>query len=106
MTDPVTAKFAPGDLVLHSLFDYRGVVVDLDPHFLGSEEWYTNVAKSRPPKDRPWYHVLVDGGDIRTYVAERNLEADPSGQPISHPDISDYFLKLGDDGYVPLRNGN
>ena len=66
MSNSVTAKFAPGDLVEHNLFDYRGVVIDIDPHFLGSPEWYNNVAKSHPPKDRPWYHVLVDGGDVQT----------------------------------------
>ncbi len=100
------AKFAPGALVLHSLFDYRGVVIDLDPHFLGTPEWYENVAKSKPPKDRPWYHVLVDGGEIRTYVAERNLEPDPSGEPINHPDIGAYFSGLGDGAYIPLQKGN
>ena len=51
--DQPSAKFSIGQLVHHVLFDYRGVIVDVDPHFLGSEEWYANVAKSRPPKDRP-----------------------------------------------------
>jgi heat shock protein HspQ len=106
MSNSVTAKFAPGDLVTHNLFEYRGVVIDLDPHFLGSVEWYENVAKSKPPKDRPWYHVLVDGGDIRTYVAERNLQSDPSGQPINHPDIDSHFSRLGAGGYVSRRREN
>jgi len=100
------AKFAPGDLILHSLFDYRGVVIDVDPHFLGTAEWYSNVARSRPPKDRPWYHVLVDGNEVRTYVAERNLDHDASGQPINHPDITDYFSGLGDGGYLPRHKSN
>ena len=106
MSNPVTAKFAPGDLVHHKLFEYRGVVIDLDPHFLGSPEWYEAVAKSRPPKDRPWYHVLVDGGDIQTYVAERNLQSDPSGRPISHPDVDSHFSRLGEDGYILRRKEN
>ena len=38
-----------------------------------------------PPKDEPWYHVLVDGSTQMTYVAERNLEADPDPGPIQHP---------------------
>lgn len=100
------AKFAPGELIHHTLFDYRGVVIDVDPHFLGTEEWYSTVAKSRPPKDRPWYHVLVDGGDIQTYVAERNLESDSSGRPIDHPDITDYFSGLGQGGYLPRQKSN
>ena len=57
----------------------------------GSEEWYDAVARSRPPKDRPWYHVLVEGQDHTTYVAERHLEADPSGGEIRHPRLGDFF---------------
>lgn len=60
------AKFRPGQLVHHRLFDYRGVVVDADPEFQGTEEWYEVMARSRPPRDRPWYHVLVHGADHHT----------------------------------------
>ena len=55
------AQFSIGDLVYHKLFDYRGVVVDVDPRLMLSEEWYEAVARSRPPKDQPWYRVLVHG---------------------------------------------
>ena len=41
--------------------------------FLGSEVWYEEVARSRPPKDQPWYHVLVNDAIHQTYVSERNL---------------------------------
>lgn len=83
-------RFSVGDVVRHLKFDYRGVVIDVDPVFQGSEEWYLQVALSRPPKDRPWYHVLTDAGD-RTYVAERHLEPDTSGMPVDHPLIDRYF---------------
>ena len=53
------ADFHIGQLVLHAKFGYRGVVFDVDPVFQLSDEWYEQVARSRPPKDRPWYHVLV-----------------------------------------------
>ncbi|HEB79501.1 MAG TPA: heat shock protein HspQ [Rhodospirillales bacterium] len=97
------AKFAIGQLVHHKMFDYRGVVIDVDPGFRGSEDWYNRMAKSRPPKERPWYHVLVDGQVHRTYVAERNLEPDETGAPIDHADIDAYFKSLGGDGYIPRR---
>jgi len=71
-----TARFAVGDLVHHKLFGYRGVVVDVDARFMLSDEWYENVARSRPPKDNPWYHLLVHNATHNTYVAERNLQAD------------------------------
>ena len=79
------AQFFVGQIVRHTRFDYRGVVFDVDATFRGTNEWYELVARSRPPKDQPWYHVLVEGADHTAYVAERNLEADESGQPISHP---------------------
>ena len=80
-----TARFFVGQIVHHVRFDYRGVVFDVDPTFQGPEEWYEQVARSRPPKDRPWYHVLVDGAAHTTYVAERNLEPDAENKPIRHP---------------------
>ena len=57
----VKPKFAIGQVVHHRLFDYRGVVVDIDATFSLTEAWYDQVAKSRPPKDAPWYRVLVGG---------------------------------------------
>ena len=83
-----TARFFVGQIVHHTKFDYRGVIFDVDATFHGSDEWYEQVARSRPPKDRPWYRVLVDGGEHTTYVAERNLEADESGEAIHHPLLS------------------
>lgn len=99
----VRPKFDIGQLVHHSKFDYRGVVVDVDPVFQGTEEWYEAMARSRPPKDRPWYHVLVDGATHSTYVAERHLETDQSGQQIAHPALGQYFDRFVDGRY--LRSG-
>ena len=103
MTQPseptVSARFAVGQLVRHRLFDYRGVVFDVDARFSAGDDWYEQVARSRPPKDRPWYHVLVDGATHTTYVAERNLEADDSRQAINHPLIGHYFQRLDDGRY-------
>jgi heat shock protein HspQ len=60
MSGPTTsheAKFRVGQVIHHKLFDYRGVIVDVDATFQGSEAWYDAMARSKPPKDRPWYHV-------------------------------------------------
>ncbi len=95
----VRPKFAIGQLVHHRKFDYRGVVVDVDPEFQGTEEWYEAMARSRPPKDRPWYHVLVDGATHSTYVAERHLETDQSGKQIAHPALGQYFDRFVDGRY-------
>lgn len=100
------AKFSVGELIHHQLFDYRGVVVDVDPDFQGTEDWYDTMARTQPPRDRPWYHVLVDESEHRTYVAERNLEADRSGAPIHHPEVSIHFEGLKAGRYVPRRREN
>ena len=95
------AKFAIGELVHHKLFDYRGVIVDVDPEFQGPDEWYRQVARSRPPKDQPWYRVLVHRATHQTYVAERNLEPDPSDDPIDHPLVAAHFESFSSGSYLP-----
>lgn len=97
------ARFGIGDVIHHRRFDYRGVVVDVDPSFQGSEAWYEQVARSRPPKDAPWYHVLPHDASHTTYVAERNLEADPSGEPVRHPLLAHFFSEFREGRYVADR---
>lgn len=93
-------KFAVGELVHHRLFDYRGVIVDVDPDFQSTEEWYETVAKSRPPKDKPWYHVLVHDASHATYVAEKNLESDGDLNPIAHPLVDLIFSRFENGRYI------
>ena len=100
------AKFSIGQCIHHRLFDYRGVIVDVDPVFSGSDEWYEQVAKSRPPKGEPWYHVLVDGAGHSTYVAERHLAASADSSQISHPQLGQYFDRYNGERYFPLRRYN
>jgi len=100
------ARFRVGQPIHHKRFDYRGVIVDVDPVFCGTEEWYAVMATSRPPKDQPWYHVLVHDAVHRTYVAERNLEPDLSGEPIRHPDLEQYFETFENGLYVLRKLAN
>jgi len=94
------AKFSIGQLIHHRLFDYRGVIVDVDPFFAGSDEWYELVARTRPPKNQPWYRILPDGKPHFTYVAQRNLEPDATQSPIEHPSLWDFFSEFRDGTYV------
>tara|TARA_B100000029_G_C16951762_1_gene732827 strand:- start:48 stop:359 length:312 start_codon:yes stop_codon:yes gene_type:complete len=102
----IEAQFYIGQLISHQKFSYRGVVFDVDPIFSGSQEWYDTMATSRPPKDRPWYHVLVDGSDHTTYVAERHLAPDESGQPVTHPLVGEVFSHFNDGIYVLQTSRN
>jgi heat shock protein HspQ len=97
------ARFNVGQVVQHLKFDYRGVIVDVDATFALSDAWYDEVARSRPPKDRPWYHVLVSGSQQVSYVAERHLAADDSGEPVRHPLLEKYFERFEDGHYVPSQ---
>ncbi len=94
------AKFHVGQLVHHNLFDYRGVIFDVDGTFQGTDEWYDQMARSKPPKDKPWYRVLVHNAEHETYVAERNLKSDESGKPINHPLIDRTFSGLSGGRYL------
>ena len=101
----VEAVFGLGQLIKHRLFDYRGVIVDIDPVFMGTESWYQQVAKSRPPKNKPWYKVLVNNSLHETYVAEKNLQADSSEEGINHPLIETYFDEFNNGRYLNnIRN--
>lgn len=94
------AHFSIGQTIHHRLFDYRGVIVDVDPSFSSSEGWYQTVAKTQPPKQQPWYSVLVDGAEHMTYVAQRNLEDDPSGRPVHHPALNHFFRAFHNGVYI------
>ena len=104
--ETIEPNFAPGQLVWHKKFHYRGVIVDVDPVFSGSDEWYDQVAQSRPPKDKPWYHVLIHGAAQQTYVAERHLELDETDDPIDHPMVRHFFDEFRDGAYVRTRMMN
>ena len=100
-------KFFVGQIVEHKRFGYRGVVYDVDPSFMLSERWYDTVALSRPPKNQPWYHVLVDESEQVTYVAERNLRASQARPgPVRHPLIYTHFERFSGGKYEVLLRPN
>jgi heat shock protein HspQ len=92
-------KFHVGQIIEHKKFGYRGVIYDVDAEFGGTDVWYEHVAKSRPPKDEPWYHVLVDASDATTYVSEQNILTTENTSEINHPLVELYFLNYSNDRY-------
>jgi heat shock protein HspQ len=94
MSKTSIAKFNIGQVVRHRLFQFRGVVFDVDPEFANSEQWYEAIpAHARPRKDQPFYHLFAENGESPyiAYVSEQNLLPDLSGEPIQHPQIDDVF---------------
>lgn len=94
----MAAKFRIGQLVRHLRYGYRGVVFDVDPECQADEAWYQSN-QTQPPRDQPWYHVLVDGADHTTYVAESNLEPDPSEAEVRHPLVRRIFATFHGGSY-------
>lgn len=99
------ASFGIGDVVRHRLFDFRGVVFDVDPVFTNSEDWYEAIPEAiRPSKDQPFYHLLAENAEQSyiAYVSQQNLVHDDSEEPIDHPAIAAYFNGF-EDGRYELR---
>src|SRR5436309_12911105 len=102
--DVPLARFAIGAVVRHRLFDFRGVVFDVDPEFANSDEWYASIPEAlRPPKDQPFYHLLAENAESTyvAYVSQQNLLLDDSDEPVDHPAISTMFQR--EDGRYRLR---
>ena len=96
------ARFAIGDVVRHRMFDFRGVIFDVDPVFANTEEWYQAIpAEVRPRKDQPFYHLLAENEETEyvAYVSEQNLEPDTSGEPVRHPQVEEMLTADGDGGW-------
>jgi heat shock protein HspQ len=92
--DTVHARFGLGEVVRHRLFDFRGVVFDVDPVFANSEEWYQAIPEEvRPSRDQPFYHLLAENAESSyvAYVSQQNLVADASEEPVDHPALQGMF---------------
>jgi len=104
--DIPVARFAIGDVVRHRLFDFRGVIFDVDPEFANSEEWYEAIPEAlRPSKEQPFYHLLAENSETAyvAYVSQQNLLPDESEEPVDHPAIATMFER--EEGRYRLRIG-
>lgn len=96
------AKFFIGQVVRHRYYPFRGVIFDVDPEFSSSEEWWRSIPENiRPRKDQPYYHLLAENEETTyvAYVSEQNLLVDESGEPVAHPQVTEYFGELKDGVY-------
>jgi heat shock protein HspQ len=99
------AEFGIGEVVRHRLFDFRGVIFDVDPVFANSDEWYDSIPEGlRPSKDQPFYHLLAENAESSyvAYVSQQNLLPDDSEEPVDHPAIATMFERI-EGGRYQLR---
>ena len=84
------------------------MVIGYDHTCKADDTWYdfqTQGKGYRPTKEQPWYHVLVDGSERQTYVAQQNLEPGDSTRPIDHPLLYYFFTGFqGGSYHVPSWN--
>lgn len=99
------AKFTLGEIVRHKVFPFRGVVIDVDPEYANTEEWWNAIPEGvRPRKDQPFYHLLAENDESAyvAYVSQQNLVGDADGDPVQHPAVQQMFTGF-EDGRYRLR---
>ena len=98
--------FNIGDIVKHRIYPFRGVIVDVDPEFSNTEEWYQSIpAEIRPSRTQPYYHLMAENTETfyTAYVSQQNLVGDGENGPLEHPDLEEIFSGM-DQGKYRLRN--
>ena len=98
--------FNIGDIVKHRIYPFRGVIVDVDPEFSNTEEWYQSIpAEIRPSRNQPYYHLMAENTETfyTAYVSQQNLVDDGDNGPLDHPDLDEIFSGM-EKGKYHLRN--
>ena len=98
--------FNIGDIVKHRIYPFRGVIVDVDPEFSNTEEWYQSIpAEIRPSREQPYYHLMAENTETfyTAYVSQQNLVGDGENGPLEHPDLEEIFSGVNH-GKYQLRN--
>ncbi len=98
--------FNIGDIVKHRIYPFRGVIVDVDPEFSNTEEWYESIpAEIRPSRNQPYYHLMAENTETfyTAYVSQQNLVDDGDNGPLDHPDLDEIFSGM-EKGKYHLRN--
>jgi len=98
-----STQFAIGQVVRHRSYPFRGVIVDVDPEFSNTEEWWQSIPEQdRPSRDQPFYHLLAenDSAAYHAYVSEQNLLVDDSGEPLKNPEVAEVFGEFRGDSYA------
>ena len=91
-----SARFAIGQVVKHRLFEFRGLIFDVDPEFDNTEEWWLSIPEDiRPHKEQPFYHLFAENAETEyvAYVSEQNLLPDNSIEPLRNSLIEEMFVR-------------
>ena len=95
--------FNIGDIVKHRIYPFRGVIVDVDPEFSNTEEWYQSIpADLRPSKKQPFYHLMAENSETfySAYVSQQNIIMDSDNGTVDHPDLEQMFSGIQKGKYL------
>ena len=95
--------FSIGDVVIHTRFQFRAVVVDVDGGFDHSDSSLKNELNAfdkdeQPDVNQPWYKLLIDNGEDLSYAPESMLNSDNYAQPVNHPMLKMYLTANIEEG--------
>ena len=93
MSKTQVAKFRIGEVTRHRLRAVRGVVVDVDAVSRADHGTEPASLKEATHRNQPFYYLLAENNEVPyvAYIAEQDLLADGSGEPIEHPDLPELF---------------
>jgi len=95
--------FNIGDIVKHRIYPFRGVIIDVDPEFSNTEEWYQSIpAEIRPSRNQPYYHLMAENTETfyTAYVSQQNIIMDSDNGPVDHPDLEQMFSGIQKGKYL------
>jgi len=93
------ALYQVGQVVRHRREGYRGVILEVDEECLADDRWW-EAQDPRPPREQPWFHLLVDASDRVAYVDQTSLETVDDVTGFRHPLLDQYFTDFLGDYYV------
>ena len=96
-------KFVIGEVIEHKKYQYRGLIVAFDKTCQAEDDWYQSN-QTQPDRNQAWYHILVDGGQHVTYVAESNIRLGETGKAVVHPLLNLFFFGIDEGNNRYLRN--
>ena len=90
----VETNFAIGDVVIHTKYNFRAVVVGVIYNVSQSvnyEKIKTALDYTSELENQVWYKLLIDDGEDLNFAPEIMLNSDSSATPVKHPLLKKYL---------------
>lgn len=104
-TRPPNVRFRVGQVVKHSRWGYKGVIIGWDETARAPDAWIKEMHReNRGWSRQPNYAILVDTRDRPapqiTYVPQENISVIKHTK-VLHPSVDDYFEQFDGSQYLP-----